>query len=108
MSQIDDMAQENVASPSRDVESRGPTATAEVSTPRLTQCYQAFLRDLPTLLDQCPGQWAAYAGEKRLSIGPSKRDLYRQCIALGHRDGDFLICGIELPQEVVLDDLPEV
>jgi hypothetical protein len=78
------------------------------STPPLRRRYDAFLRDLPSLLSQYQGQWAAYAGDQRLGIGPSKRDLYRQCTAAGHRPSDLLICGIEQPQQVVLDQLFDV
>ena len=108
MSQIDDAPGIGSNASSSDRTSEGVTSIRATSTPQLTRSYQAFLRDLPSLLGQYEGQWAAYAGDQRLSIGPSKRDLYRQCIAAGHRPDDLLICGVERPQHVVLDDLLEV
>ena len=108
MSQIDDTAQQNATSPTTDIVLASATTAVATSTPRHAQCYQAFLRDLPSLLDQYPGQWAAYAGDKRLAIGLSKRELYRKCMMAGYHEGDFLICGIEPPQNVVLDELVEV
>lgn len=85
-----------------------PLPIGSAVKPLLTRSYEAFLNDLPALMASHPGQWAAYAGDVRLGTGASKRALYRQCIAAGHRDGDFLICGIESPQTVVLDDLLDV
>lgn len=49
-----------------------------------------------------------YAGNERIGIDRSKRELYRWCIDSGHRDGEFLICGIEEPWANMLDELPDV
>jgi hypothetical protein len=78
------------------------------ATPWLTRSYQAFLKELPRLLADHPHEWVAFSGDRELGIRSSKRQLYSDCIAAGHRDGEFLICSIEPPQKVALDDLLEV
>jgi hypothetical protein len=108
MSQIDDAAHEGTPSPSTDEVSECFSVSAASSSPQLQRCHAAFLRDLPSLLAQHAGEWAAYVGNQQLGIGPSKRELYRQCIAAGHHDDEILICGIEQPRENVLDELIEV
>jgi hypothetical protein len=80
-----------------------PTVAAQVQ-----RSYDAFLRDLPNLLSTNAGQWAAYAGDVRVGIGRSRRMLYRDCLAAGYRDGEFVVCGIEPPQSPELSDLLEV
>ncbi len=59
----------------------------------LRDSYQAFLRDLPDLLAEYSGQWVAYSGETRLGINSSRRSLYRDCVAAGHCDREFLIAA---------------
>jgi hypothetical protein len=86
-----------------------PDSAAGTTAPSpLELSYQSFLRDLPALLKQHPDQWVAYAGERQLAIGPSRRMLYQECLAAGHRNGEFLVCSIEPPQDVLLDDLLDV
>jgi hypothetical protein len=38
-------------------------------------------------------------------VNDSRRQLYRELLDAGHSLGDFLICAVEQPQEVVLDGL---
>jgi len=74
----------------------------------LTRGYEAFLRDLPLLLQEHCGEWIAYDENRRLGISSSKRQLYRDCLAAGIPQGSFLICSIEPIQSVKLDDLSDV
>ena len=39
-------------------------------------------------------QWAAYRGDERLEIGPSKRDLYRKYLGKGLRRDELIVLGI--------------
>jgi hypothetical protein len=109
MSQIEDApSQTNKSSSENSPVSSSQRAQAFGTDPQLSCCYEVFLRDLPGLLSDHAGQWVAYAANRQIGIHASKRSLYRQCIAAGHSDGEFLICGIEPPQAIVLDDLLDV
>ena len=55
----------------------------------------AFWRDLSQLLKTHPRQWAAYSGDVRLGIGPTRYELWQECERRGYKDGEFLICYIE-------------
>jgi hypothetical protein len=39
------------------------------------QALQAFLRDLPQLDAQRPGQWVAYHGDRQVGFAPQKHTL---------------------------------
>lgn len=107
MSQIDDSnVHDRLSSPGQSEADAAPLLP--VGSLALKQCYDAFVKDLPTLLPHYAGQWAAYARDARLGVGPSKRELRRQCLAAGFHEGEFLICGIESPQPVMIDDLLEI
>ncbi len=62
------------------------------------QALQAFLRDLPQLYAQRPGQWVAYQGDRQVGFAPQKHTLYQQCFDQGLRDEEFVVFCIE-PQE---------
>jgi hypothetical protein len=108
MSQIDDSPQGATVATASDVVGGGKTSLVVDAAPQSKRSYAAFLHDLPSLLPQHHGHWAAYVGGQLSDIGPSKRELLRKTIAAGHRAGDILIFGIEQPQQVVLDDLVDV
>jgi hypothetical protein len=59
---------------------------------------QSFLRDLPSLYAERPGQWVAYRGNQRLGFANHKHVLYQQCFDQGLRTNEFVIFCIE-PQE---------
>lgn len=59
------------------------------------QALRAFLRDLPRLLEERPGQWAAYQGEQLLGFGTQQHLLYQECFAKGLGDGEFVTFYIE-------------
>jgi hypothetical protein len=81
------------------------SSAASQCSPKSVESYQAFLRELPTLLERHPGKWVAYSGSTFLGVNDSRRQLYRELLDAGHSLGDFLICAVEQPQEVVLDGL---
>lgn len=55
----------------------------------------AFRRDLPRLLSERPGQWVAYHGDDAIGFGPTKTDIYRECIRRGLKQNEFLVRSIE-------------
>src|SRR5690349_13758312 len=105
MTQIDDPERDGTPSSSIDAAAQGSGVGSGSNPTKLQQSYVAFLHDLSSLLGPYAGQWVAYAGHLQLAIGPSKRELFRQCLAAGHRADEILICGIEQPRENVLDEL---
>jgi hypothetical protein len=62
------------------------------------QALQAFLRDLPQLFAQRPGQWVAYQGDRQVGFASQKHTLYQQCFDQGHQREEFVVFCIE-PQE---------
>ncbi len=69
---------------------------AEVEIPRaISSAQAAFRRDLPKLLTERQGEWVAYSGDRCLGFGPTKTELYQDCLAQGFRRGEFLVELIE-------------
>jgi hypothetical protein len=62
------------------------------------QALQAFLRDLPQLYAQRPGQWVAYQGNRQVGFAAQKHTLYQQCFDQGLQREQFVVFCIE-PQE---------
>ncbi len=62
------------------------------------QALQAFLRDLPHLHGQRPGEWVAYRGSRRVGFAAQKHTLYQQCFDQGLQREEFVVFCIE-PQE---------
>ena len=63
------------------------------------QALRAFLRDLPQLWVEHPGQWVAYQGDKRIGLAGQKHELYQECYQIGVQREEFVIFCIE-PQEM--------
>jgi hypothetical protein len=59
---------------------------------------QAFLRDLPRLYRDRPGEWIAYRGAEPIGTGKVKHLLYRDCLDRGYPREEFVVFCIE-PQE---------
>jgi hypothetical protein len=80
-----------------------PQASLEVP-PGIQRSQEAFRRELPLLLQnpRLYRQWVAYRGEERISIAPSKRQLYQECLRRGMREDEFVVRRIlpEVPREV--------
>jgi hypothetical protein len=73
--------------------------------PLLEQAQQAFARDLSRLLQERPGQWVAYSGERQIGFARTQTELYRECLRQGFRRGEFLIRSIEPEPGVMSVDL---
>jgi len=93
----------------QDGSSAPPSSLFSEAIPPLVELSQnAFRRDLPRLLREYPRQWVAYHGDEQVAVGPSKRQLYQECLRRGLRVGEFVVRSIEpeVPREV--DHLNEV
>lgn len=97
----------NQANSSPPQEQETSSATTIIS-PLIERSQNAFRRDLPRLLKEHPRQWVAYRGDEQVAIGPSKRQLYQECLRRGFLVGEFVVRSIEpeVPREV--DELDEV
>jgi hypothetical protein len=56
---------------------------------------KAFLRDLPQLWAEHPGQWVAYQGAQQISLAPQKHELYQSCFQRGLQRDEFVIFCVE-------------
>jgi hypothetical protein len=70
--------------------------------PMIRVAQAAFLRDLPELVTGHRRRWVAYHGDRRVAIGPSKRQLFRECAARKLPPGEFVVRFIEFqtPEEI--------
>jgi hypothetical protein len=59
------------------------------------QALQAFLRDLPDLYRERPGEWVAYRGAERLGFGKEQHLLYQDCLNRGFQLDEFVVFCIE-------------
>src|SRR5262245_6045551 len=65
--------------------------------PLVEQALRAFGDALPRLLQQRPGQWVAFAGDRLLGFGRTKTELYQRCLGEGRAPGQFLVRAIRPP-----------
>jgi hypothetical protein len=68
---------------------------------------EAFLRDLPRLLEVRPREWVAYHGDDQLGFAKTRTELYQACLRRGLRREEFLVCSIE-PQIETMTVRPEL
>ncbi len=71
-----------------------PDHTEPIAPPERSvydRSYAAFYRNLPDLLHKHCGQWVAYHGDDCVGFGPSKTDLYQQCLRRGFQEGEFIV-----------------
>jgi hypothetical protein len=63
----------------------------------MLRAQRAFWRELPELLKnkRNHGQWVAYYGEERVSLGKTRTELYQHCLQQGRQRGTFYIGKIE-------------
>jgi len=61
--------------------------------PMILRSQMAFWRDLPGMLADRRNhrKWAAYHGEDRVAIAPSKVDAYKECLRRGLERGEFYV-----------------
>ena len=57
--------------------------------------WETYHRDLPRLLDERPGQWVAYHGDRLVGFAESDLPLYQECLRRGFRWSDFLVGPVE-------------
>jgi hypothetical protein len=67
----------------------------------LEEAEDAFLRELPVLLRDHEGKWAAYYGVDRVALADTKSAAYTECNRQGLADEDFLVRCIEPPLDEV-------
>jgi hypothetical protein len=63
--------------------------------PLVEQAQKAFYRDLPRLLQERPGPWVAYHGDKPLGFARTQAELYRECLRRGIDEEEFVVQCIE-------------
>jgi hypothetical protein len=70
--------------------------------PMIRVAQAAFLRDLPQLIAEHRRSWVAYHGDRRVAIGSSKRQLFKECAARKLRPDEFVVRLVEpeLPDEI--------
>lgn len=66
------------------------------------RAVRAFERDLPTLLEERPGQWVLYHGDQRIGFARTPPELYQEIERRGFRRRDCVVLPIEE------DDMPDV
>jgi hypothetical protein len=76
--------------------------------PLIERSQSAFRRDLPQLLREHPRQWVAYHGDERIAVGPSKRQLYQECLRRGLKLGEFVVRSIEPEVPRAVDHLNDL
>src|SRR6266481_2110407 len=61
-----------------------------------------FRQELSQLLQDYPGQWVAYQGDRRLGFAPTKTKLYQECLGRGLAPDEFEVFCIEseMPERV--------
>jgi hypothetical protein len=59
----------------------------------MREAEAAFKRDLPRLLQERPGQWVAYYGDKLIGFAKDSRELWQRCESLGYEE--IFVCCIE-------------
>ncbi|MDX1948234.1 MAG: hypothetical protein SFU86_22780 [Pirellulaceae bacterium] len=74
-----------------------------------TASYEAFLLDLPELMETHPGLCAAYQNGVRMGIGPRRREFYQELFGKGCDPTRLLVFTIEpqVPLEVEVSWLPD-
>jgi hypothetical protein len=55
----------------------------------------AFLKDLPSLLAEYPGNWVAYCGARQIGVARTKAEAYQACYAHGLKEDEFLVRCVE-------------
>jgi len=89
----------------------GPTSAVDWSIPPLLRSgCEAFRRDLPELLKNHEGKWAAYRGDRRLGITRTKSQAFQLGFKEGLTDHEFVVLGItpEIPDDVDGEDFSDI
>lgn len=76
--------------------SESAAALAVAGVPEIiSQSQEAFRRELPRLLQERPGQWVAYSGDRQLGFGRTKTELYQECLRRAYDPEQFVVDLIE-------------
>jgi hypothetical protein len=59
------------------------------------QALETFLRDLPELIKERPGQFVAYRGEERLGFSKEQYLMYQDCMSRGYDLEEVVVFCIE-------------
>ncbi len=84
----------SVSSEGEPTASNSPREDVQNVLPGIARSIAAFRRDLPKLLGEHVGNWVAYHHEDRVGFGPSKTQLYKECLSRFGR-GEFIVEFIE-------------
>ena len=71
------------------------------------QALLTFWRDLPQLLQERPGQWVAYRGDRQLGFGKTQTELWQECLRQGLDPEEFMIRSIQPEDPDLVLDPPE-
>ena len=90
--------------PTASVAKDNSTVTVWADSPHSTASYEAFLRDLPELMQSHAGQCAAYQDGIRWGVGPRRQPFFQEIYAKGADPQRMLFFTIEpqVPHEVEL------
>lgn len=68
--------------------------------PGIMRARAAFLRDLPELLKNSKyDRWcAAYSGDERIALSPSKKEVVQECLNRGLREDEYFF-GMVVPYD---------
>ena len=75
--------------------------------PMVARSREAFLRDLPRLLEERPRDCVAYHGDEQLGFAKTRTELFQACLRRGLKREEFLVCSIE-PQMETMTVRPEL
>ncbi len=69
--------------------------------PMIRVAQAAFLRDLPQMVGEHRRRWVACHGDRRVAIGSSKRQLFRDCTTQKLPPDEFIVrlIEVEMPEE---------
>jgi hypothetical protein len=77
--------------------------------PGIRRSHEAFLRDLPKLMEMQSRkrQWVAYQGDKQIGFGRTQREAAEKCLKLGLKPDEFLVewIGPPPPDEIDIGEL---
>ena len=73
-----------------------------VVSPSMMEAEEAFLRDLPHLLKERPGEWVGYHGSDRIGFALTKDLMYLRCLDRGlERDEIAVRCIEPMTEELI-------
>src|SRR4051812_45122381 len=59
------------------------------------KAWYTFQREYPDLFATHPGEWVAYHGKKQVGLGPSREELWQQCLRQGLPEGEFWVFSLD-------------